>query len=64
MINTEKHDQQLNAVELQMINAGVTRGGCIPPIIWPPIVFPPICWPKPTPTFPDIDDIKSDSDSK
>ena len=45
----------LSVDELQSINAGVKRGGCI----WPPIKFPfpPIIWPKPSPTFPEIPDI-------
>ena len=47
----ENFDQMLSVDELQSINGGVKRGGCI----WPPIQFPfpPIIWPKPSPTFPE-----------
>ena len=54
-MNNDTFDQMLSIDELQSINAGVKRGGCI----WPPIKFPfpPIIWPKPSPTFPEIPDI-------
>ena len=58
-MNNENFDQMLSVDELQSMNAGVKRGGCI----WPPIKFPfpPIIWPKPSPTFPEspeINDVK------
>ena len=43
MNNEEMINQEINLNDLEEVNGGVKKGGCIwPPIFWPPILWPPI----------------------